>query len=94
MSLPAWCRAEQHMEEEEVQGTHSAGEAGGVCRAAWGVCWSCFVPVCSTRRVCTFTHVCAGVSCAGSLGKRLWVHVEGFCCMSQEGLCVCLRVCG
>lgn len=36
------------------------------------------------------SHTCAlEQGHAGSLGKHLWIHVEGHCCMSQERLCVC-----
>lgn len=105
MSLPAWCRAEQHMEEEDVRGTHSAGEAGGVCRAGWGVWWSCSVPVCSTRRVCVFTHVCTGVRPCREFGKApvdpcggILLPVPGgaVCvprgCVAEHSPCACLAV--
>lgn len=63
MFLPAWCRAEhggvtQHMEEEEeVWGTQSAREAGGVCRGGW-VCAGAVLCLCAHREgVCAHTCV-------------------------------------
>lgn len=67
---------------------HTECQGGRGCVQGWlGVCWSCFVPVC-TQGVCVCSHVCAlEQGHAGSLGKHLWIRVEGHC--------VCpWRVCG
>lgn len=36
-----------------------------------------------------FTHMCTGARPCREFGKHLWVHVEGRCCVSQEGVYVC-----
>lgn len=99
MSLPAWCRAEQvgvmQHTEEEVRGTRSAGEAG-VCVGVAAVCGGAVLCLCEEQGGgCVFTHVCTGARPCREFGKHLWVHVEGRCCVSQEGVCVCHEgVCG
>lgn len=86
LMVQGWaCGVTVHREEEEVWGTHRAGEAGGVCRVP-GVCAGAVLCLCAAQGGGVFTRVHR--SSAGSLGKHLWIREEGHC---QVGLCVCHR---